>query len=90
MYLCTAKNMEQFISQLSVSFPNNNKSIFTGIPIKFNLFISNNIIIRDFSKYYTKRRNPQYYSIGDRFLSVLHSRMRNKCRFISCKFNCKL
>ena len=28
---------------------------------------------------YTKRRNPQYYSIGDRFLSVLHSRMRNKC-----------
>jgi hypothetical protein len=24
-------------------------------------------------------RNPQYYSIGDRFLSVLHSRMRNKC-----------
>ena len=47
MYFCTAKNMEQFISQLSVSFPNNNKSIFTGIPIKFNLFISNNIIIRD-------------------------------------------
>ena len=43
MYFCTAKNMEQFISQLSVSFPNNNKSIFTGIPIKFNLFISNNI-----------------------------------------------
>jgi hypothetical protein len=29
------------------SAPNNNKSIFTGIPIKFNLFISNNIIIRD-------------------------------------------
>jgi hypothetical protein len=29
--------------------------------------------------FYTKRRNPQYYSIGDRFLSVLHSRMRNKC-----------
>ena len=28
--------------------------------------------------FYTKRRNPQYYSIGDRFLSVLHSRMRNK------------
>ena len=25
---------------------NNDKSIFTGIPIKFNLFISNNIIIR--------------------------------------------
>ena len=40
--------------------------------------------------FYTRRRNPQYYSIGDRFLSVLHSRMRNKCRFISCKFNCKL
>jgi hypothetical protein len=40
--------------------------------------------------FYTKRRNPQYYSIGDRFLSVLHSRMRNKCRFISCKFNSKL
>jgi hypothetical protein len=34
-------------SFISVSFPNNNKSIFTGIPIKFNLFISNNIIIRD-------------------------------------------
>jgi hypothetical protein len=47
MYFCTAKNMEQFISQLSVSFPNNNRTIFTGIPIKFNLFISNNIIIRD-------------------------------------------
>ena len=47
MYFCTAKYMEQFISQLSVSFPNNNKSIFTGIPIKFNLFISNNIIIGD-------------------------------------------
>ena len=46
MYFCTAKNMEQFTSPLSVSFPNNNKSIFTGIPIKFNLFISNNIIIR--------------------------------------------
>ena len=29
--------------------------------------------------FYTMRRNPQYYSIGDRFLSVLHSRMRNKC-----------
>ena len=29
--------------------------------------------------FYTKRRNPQYYYIGDRFLSVLHSRMRNKC-----------
>jgi hypothetical protein len=28
MYFCTAKNMEQFTSQLSVSFPNNNKSIF--------------------------------------------------------------
>ena len=28
---------------------------------------------------FTKRRNPQYYSIGDRFLSVLHSRIRNKC-----------
>jgi hypothetical protein len=69
--------MEQFISQLSVSFPNNNKSIFTGIPIKFNLFISNNIIIRD-KVNYIRRRNPQYYSIGDRFLSVLHSRMRNK------------
>jgi hypothetical protein len=27
----------------------------------------------------TKRRNPQYYYVGDRFLSVLHSRMRNKC-----------
>ena len=26
-----------------------------------------------------KRRNPQYYYIGDRFLIVLHSRMRNKC-----------
>jgi cell wall assembly regulator SMI1 len=30
MYFCTAKNMEQFTSQLSVSFPNNNKSMFTG------------------------------------------------------------
>ena len=29
--------------------------------------------------FHTKRRNPQYYSIGDRFLSVLRSRMRNKC-----------
>ena len=28
---------------------------------------------------YTKRRNPQYHSIGDHFLNVLHSRMRNKC-----------
>ena len=28
--------------------------------------------------FYIRRRNPQYYSIGDRFLSVLHSRMRNK------------
>ena len=46
MYFCSAKNMEQFTSQLSVSSPNNNKSIFTGIPIKFNLFISKNIIIR--------------------------------------------
>ena len=46
MYFCTAKNMEQFTSQLSVSFPNNNKSMFTGIPIKFNLFVLNNIIIR--------------------------------------------
>ena len=41
MYFCTAKNMEEITSQL-----NNNKSIFTGNPIKFNLFISNNIIIR--------------------------------------------
>jgi hypothetical protein len=49
-HIIKAKNMEQFISQLSVSFPNNNKSIFTGIPIKFNLFISNNIIIREASK----------------------------------------
>ena len=47
MYFCAEKHMEEIISQLSVSFPNNNKSIFTGIPIKFNLFISNNIIIRD-------------------------------------------
>jgi hypothetical protein len=39
---------------------------------------------------FTKRRNPQYYYVGDRFLIVLHSRMRNKCRFISYKFNCKL
>jgi hypothetical protein len=42
--------------------------------------------------FFTKRRNPQYslyYSVGDRFLSVLHSRMRNKCTFIQCKFNCK-
>jgi len=40
--------MEQFyISQLIVSIPNNNKSIFTGIQIKFNLFISNNIIIHN-------------------------------------------
>ena len=29
--------------------------------------------------FFTKRRNPQYYYIGDRFLSVLHSSMRNKC-----------
>ena len=28
---------------------------------------------------FTKRRNPQYYYVGDRFLSVLHSRMRSKC-----------
>ena len=40
--------------------------------------------------FFSKRRNPQYYCIGDRFLGVLHSRMRNKCRFISYKFNCKL
>jgi hypothetical protein len=43
---------------------------------------------------FTKRRNPQYYYVGDRFLSVLHSRMRKKmqcvkCRFIGSKFNCK-
>ena len=29
--------------------------------------------------FFTKKRNPQYYYIGDRFLIVLHSRMRNKC-----------
>jgi hypothetical protein len=29
--------------------------------------------------FFTKRRNPQYYYVGDRFLSVLHSRMQNKC-----------
>ena len=29
--------------------------------------------------FYTKRRNPQYYSKGDRFLSALHSGMQNKC-----------
>jgi hypothetical protein len=28
---------------------------------------------------YAKRRNPPNYSIGDRFLSVLYSRMQNKC-----------
>jgi hypothetical protein len=39
LYHANSTNMKQFISQLSVSFPNNNKSIFTGIPIKFNLFI---------------------------------------------------
>ena len=33
--------------------------------------------------FYTKRWNPQYYSIGDRFLSVLHSRMRNKCSVLN-------
>ena len=30
--------------------------------------------------FFTKRRNPQYYYVGDRFLSVLYSRMRNKCQ----------
>ena len=29
--------------------------------------------------FFTKRRNPQYYSVGDRSLSLLHSRMQNKC-----------
>ena len=32
---------------------------------------------------FTKRRNPQYYSISDRFLIVLHARMRNKCRALN-------
>jgi hypothetical protein len=32
---------------------------------------------------FTKRRNPQYYYVGDRFLSVLHSRMRNKCKALN-------
>ena len=50
MYSFTAKIMQQFILQLRVSFQNNIKSILTGIPIKFNLFISNNIIIRDKGK----------------------------------------
>ena len=29
--------------------------------------------------FFTKRKNTQYHYIGDRFLRVLHSRMRNKC-----------
>ena len=29
--------------------------------------------------YFTKGRNPPHYSVGDRFLSVLHFRMQNKC-----------
>jgi hypothetical protein len=33
--------------------------------------------------FYTKSRNPQYYSIGDGFLSILHSRMRNKCNALN-------
>ena len=33
--------------------------------------------------FFTKRRTPQYYYVGDRFLSVLHSRMRNKCSVLN-------
>ena len=33
--------------------------------------------------FFTKKRNPQYYYVGDRFLSVLHSRMRNKCSVLN-------
>ena len=29
--------------------------------------------------FFSKRRNPQYYYVGGHFLSVLHTRMRNKC-----------
>ena len=54
MYFCIARNMQQITSQLSVSFQNDNKSIFTGIPIKFNFFVSNNIIIKQNQVFTTK------------------------------------
>jgi hypothetical protein len=34
-------------------------------------------------KYFQPKTVPSYFSFGDRYLSVLHARLRNKCSFLN-------
>ena len=76
----------------NIHVPFNRLSVYQNsyIPCTIQAWNSLDLTIRNFPTFssfklklqqllFTERRNPQYYSISDRFPSVLHARIRNKC-----------